>query len=1070
MLCAMLSLPSSSLLAHPGNVRTAMTQQQNTITVNGVVIDSNGEPIIGATVIEQNKRTNGTITDANGKFSIKISGTQTKLEISYVGYETIVVNANGKTPLTVRMKENQEQLDDVLVVAFGKQTRESFTGSAGVIKSEKIAERQTENALVALNGQVTGVQMVEGNGPGSEPTIRIRGIGSINASNSPLIILDGVPFNGYYSDINPADIESITVQKEAASNALYGARGANGVIMITTKSAKRGKAQISFDARVGSNIDAKIDYDKITNAGQYYQAHYASLYNYFRNSQAMDAYSAWMTANQTLGKGTDEGGVSYVSMSVPKGEYLIGQNGLLNPNAVLGNVITGRDGNEYLITPDDWKKEGIRNGLRQEYNVNVNGGTEAFDVMASLGYLKNEGVAQNNYFDRYTGRLKINYQARPWLKIGATANYTHNESNGLNDAFAVAHDIAPIYPVYIRDAQGNILYDAHGKRYDYGNGVILGISRALYDNANCVQEDLETLYNNNSNAFGVTGFADISFLKDFKFTINASVADTENRGVYTAYPYYGFYATTGGYTSVGHYRTYDFNSQQLLNWSHQFGNHNVSALVGHEYYRTNQTGVDGMKTQFYDYNTNVELDGLLTTNSTSSYKTVYNVEGFFLRALYDYDNRYYVNASYRRDGSSTFFNDRKNGKDYRWGNFWSLGAAWIISKENFMESTSNWLDMLKFKASYGQQGNDGIGSYRYTDVYSYASAAGKPAYTFSSLGTSDITWETNGEFNTGIEFELFKRRITGSIEYYNRKTKDMLLWVYLPLSYGSSGYYDNVGDLVNRGWEFSLNFDIIRTKKVNWSVNMNLSHNTNEVTYLNDDNKGRVMDGHPGFNSGNKYIGEGLPLNTWRLKKYAGVDPNTGLSMWYYKDSNGDMQTTTTWDQGDYYLCGDANAKAFGGFGTNLTVGGFDFTCNFVYSLGGKTYDSGYAGLMTNPYSGWTGYSYHKDIFNAWSPENTTSDIPRWQYGDQTAAYTSDRFLTSAGYLTFKNISIGYSLPKRIVERLMLTKLRIYCSADNVFYWTSRKGLDPRNSLSGSSSGSSYSPIRTISGGISVSF
>lgn len=1054
-------MPLAATVNATPDTAVAAVQQAET-SISGTVVDSNGDPITGAIVTEVGYSNNGSITNIDGHFDIRVHSRNAQIEISFIGFATQTITA--KDGMKVVMEEQADQLDEVVVVAFGKQKREAFTGSAGVIGSAKISERQVENALVALNGQVAGVQMVEGNGPGSEPTIQIRGIGSINASTTPLIILDGVPYNGYYSDINPADIESITVQKEAASNALYGARGANGVIMITTKSAKRGKATISFDARWGANTDAKVDYDKIDDTGLYYQTHYTALYNYLRNVQGQDAFTAWQNANGMLGGNSDAGGVAYLSMSVPEGEYLIGQNGLLNPHATLGNIITGRDGNKYLITPDDWKKEGLRTGLRQEYNMNINGGNEQFDTMLSLGYLKNEGLAYNNYYDRYTARLKMNYQAREWLRVGVNSSYTHNKSDGLNDSFGVVHDIAPIYPVYIRDAQGNILTDAHGKRYDYGDGVVTGIVRALYNSTNCVQEDKETIYNNNSNAFGLSGYADVTFLNDFKFTLNASVNDTENRAISTSYPYYGFYASTGGSSGIGHYRTFDFNSQQLLNWNHSYGKNNLSALAGHEYYRATSTGVDGSKTMFYDYATNVELNGLLTTNSTSSYTSTYNVEGYFARALYDYDSRYYMNASFRRDGSSRF------SKNYRWGNFWSLGGAWIISKESFMESTKSWLNMLKLKISYGEQGNDGIGSYAYTDNYNYSSAGGNAAYTFSSLGKEDITWETGGELNAGLEFELLNRRITGGIDVYSRKTTDMLLWVYLPLSFGSSGYYDNVGDMVNRGVELSLNFDIIRSKDIKWSLNMNISHNKNEVTYLNDDNKGRVMDGHAGFNSGTKFIGEGLPLNTWRLKKYAGADPETGQSTWYVTNSNGEVSTTTSWDSGTYYLCGDANAKAFGGFGTNFSAYRFDFTCNFVYALGGKVYDSGYANLMTCPYSGWTGFSYHKDVLNAWSTENPTSDIPRWQYGDQTTTSTSDRFLTSGSYLTLKNISLGYTLPEKWIKPLQLTRVRLYCSADNIAYWTARKGFDPRNSLKGSSSGGGYSPIRAISGGVSVNF
>lgn len=1058
------SAPMLSHAASPLSNKTAgVTSVEQSHKVTGRVIDSDGMPIAGASVVERANRSNGVTTDADGRFTLSVRNQQAVLTVSFIGYTTQTVTATTGN-LEVVMTEKENDLDEVVVVAFGKQKRESFTGSAGAIGAAKISERQVENAITAINGQVAGVQMIEGNGPGSEPTLRIRGVGSINASNSPLIIVDGLPFNGYWSDINPADVESVTVQKDAASNALYGARGANGVIFVTTKSAKRGKAQISFDARWGANMDGKVDYEKIDNAGQYYEAHYAALYNYFRNSQGQDAYTAWLSANNTLGAETADGGVTYLSMSVPEGQYLIGQNGRLNPAATMGRIVTGRDGEQYLITPDDWKREGLHTGVRQEYNLNINGGNDTFQTYASIGYLKNEGLAPNNYYDRYSARLKTDYQARTWLRIGASGSYTHNDYNGQNTTFGVAHDIAPIYPVYLRDAQGNILTDSHGLRYDYGDGTVLGFSRALYNAQNCIQEDMETVYDNNSNAFSFQGYAEVSFLRDFKATVNASVYDTENRQVTTNYPYYGSYALTGGGSSVGHYRTFDFNTQQLLNWNHTFGRHNVSALLGHEYFRNNATQLYGSKTVFYDYDTNQELDGLLTTNSTGSSRSVYNVEGYFVRAMYDYDSRYYLSASYRRDGSSTF------APDYRWGNFWSLGGAWILTKETFMAGTESWLNMLKLKISYGSQGNDGIGTYRYTDNYNYASTGGRPAYTFSSLGKRDITWETNGNFNTGVEFELFGRRLTGGIEYYRRLTTDMLLWVYLPLSYGTSGYYDNVGDMMNQGVELNIDAELIRLQNVSWKVNFNLSHNQNRVTRLNDDNKGQVMDGHAGYNSGTKFIGEGLPLYTWRVKRYAGPNPDDGRSQWYYTDAEGNLQTTTSWDQGDYYLCGDANAKVFGGFGTTLNLYGFDFSANFVYSLGGLVNDSGYSSLMCSPYSGWTGFSYHKDVLNAWTPANTTTDVPRFQYGDQNNSSMSDRWLVSGSHLTLKNVSIGYSIPSAVVKRLQLTKLRIYASADGVLYWSARKGLDPRNSLSGSASGGGYSPVRTISGGVSVNF
>lgn len=1056
------AMAASAVVANRTADETYIVQQ--TTKVTGRVVDATGEPIVGASVVERGNKTNGVTTDADGRFTLNVHSAKAELIVSFIGYNTTTVAVKDGYAEVV-LAESDTDLEEVVVVAFGKQKREAFTGSAGVVKADVITERQVENPIAALNGQVAGVQMVEGNGPGSDPSIIIRGVSSINASSKPLIVLDGSTFSGSMSDINPADIESITVQKDAASNALYGARGANGVIFVTTKNAKRGRATISFDARWGSNVDAKIDYDKITDPGQYYQTHYTALYNYFRNSQGYDAYAAWQEANARLSASSSNGGVGIVSMGVPEGEYLIGQNGLLNPHAHLGNIVS-HNGHDYLLTPDDWRREGLRNGLRQEYNLNINGGNDDFQSYVSLGYLKNEGVSFNNYSERYSGRMKLDYQARPWLKVGTTGSFSHQNYDGQNNMFSVVHDIAPIYPVYIRDAQGNILTDSHGKMYDYGDGLVTGVPRPVYVSQNAAQDDMGSVYRSSSNKWGLLGYADFILPYDFKVTVNASFYDAEQRDNIAPYPYYGFYAQTGGYSQVGHDRQTDFNTQQLLNWGHQYGEHNVSALLGHEYYFSGYNYLSGTKDQFYDFDTNIELDGLLSTNSTTSYTTHYNVEGYFLRAMYDYASRYYLSGSYRRDGSSRF--SRENGR--RWGNFWSVGGAWIISKEKFMADTADWLNMLKLKISYGSQGNDGIGDYLYTDTYNYASTSGKPAYTFAGLGNKDITWETNGNFNVGLEFDLFQSRLSGGVEYYRRKTTDMLLQVKLPWSSGVTGYYDNVGDMLNEGFEFNLSASLIRTAHVNWTVDFNLSHNRNEVVYLNDDNKGTVIDGHAGYKSGTKFISEGLPLYTWYIKRYAGADANNGQALWYVKGDDGQLTTTNSWDAASYFLCGDANPRMYGGFGTNFSAYGFDLSVNCLYSLGGKVYDYGYADLMCNPYGGWTGTAYHKDVLRCWTPENTTTDIPRWQYADADYSAISDRFLTSANSLTLKNISLGYTLPQNVVRRLQLTKLRFYASADNIFYWTARRGLDPRNSFGGEASATGYSPIRTISGGVSINF
>lgn len=1042
------------LLLMASNAAAQVTSVSGTVTST-----EDGEPVVGASVIVKGTKT-GTVTNLDGEFQLSSipKGAKT-LVISSLGMDAREVPI--KSVVKVSLSPSSQALGEVMVVAFGKQKREAFTGSAGVIKSDDIAARQVSSPLDAISGKVAGVQMVESNDPAGDPTILVRGVSSINAGTSPLIILDGLPYPGYYSDINPADVESVTVLKDAASTALYGARGANGVIMITTKAASRGKAVITVNAKWGANSNARVDYNTIDNPAQYYEAYYAARYNYFRNS-GMDAYAAYVQANNTLGASVDAGGLGYIGYSVPDGQYLIGTNGKLNPQATLGNRFS-YNGQDYTIQPDDWKKEGTRTGLRQEYSVNLTGGSDQFQALASLGYLRNEGLSYGSDYKRYTARAKMDYQARPWLRVGANMSYAHNETDNETEIFSYYPIIAPIYPVYVRDGNGNIMTDSNGRVYDYGDGTVWGLTRPFSPSYSPIQTDRLDLYNNNSNAFGLQGYADISFLKDFKLTVNGSVYDTENRFQSANNPFYGYVGQIGGYVSSYHYRTYSLNSQQLLNWNKTFGKHTISAMIGHEYTRESNYTTGASRSGIIDFQNNKELEGAITEAGNEGYSSVYNIEGYMFRVNYDYDSKYFGSASFRRDGSSRF------DPDHRWGNFWSLGGAWIISKEAWYDIP--WMNMLKFKASYGQQGNDEIGDYRYTNFYDIVNNNGLGAVSFYSKGNKDITWETNSNFNTGFEFELFKSRLRGGIEYYYRKTSDMLLWFTSPLSIGYSGYYDNVGDLVNKGVELTLEGDVIRTKNVTWSLNLNLSHNHNEVTSLPAENKTASIEGHDGFISSDGYriYAEGLPIYAWYLKRYAGVSSD-GQSQWYYKDADGNLQTTTNYDTGDYFLCDDPNPDVYGGFGTSLRAYGFDFAASFIYSIGGKCYDGGYQTLMTVPYAGNIGYALHQDILDAWSTDNPTSNIPRLQYNDTYAAAASDRFLKDASSLTFKTLTLGYTFPARLVQRIGLSSLRVFATCDNVAYWTHRRGFDPRTTLSGSAVYTGYPPMRTISGGITVKF
>lgn len=1031
------------------------------LRVTGLVLsEDENAPIAGATV-----RVKGTdvvgITNNDGLFAFTgLKSSAKQLEVSFIGYETQTVDIS--PDLKIYLKPTSEMMDEVIVVAFGKQKREAFTGSASVISAADITRQQVTNPLDALNGRVTGLQMTETNSFQSSPDIHIRGVSSLSAGTSPLIVVDGMPFNGSMNDINPADIENITVLKDAASNALYGARGANGVILISTKNAQKGNTKVNFDAKWGVNHDARVKYDYIDNPGEYYEAQYQLMRNYYQYRQGQSREQAHINANNMLAGDKTQGGLGYMVYAVPDGQFLVGENGRINPAAVLGNRVA-YDNTIYTLYPDDWTEAGTRNGFRQEYNVTLTGGNDQTGILAALGYLDNEGISYGTDIKRYSARLKAQYQAYKNFRVGANAGYTHTESNSHSGVFAMLYNVAPIYPLYIRDAEGKILTDLNGKRYDYGN-YDCGAQRPVELGGNPIQDDRLNKYERSTNAFNMQGFGTLDITQDLHLTVNGSVYLTESRWNSTINPYYGYTQNTGGYTYVSHSRECDTNFQQLLNYGHSFGDHNVDVLLGHEYSRETYTQLNADRNKIAIYDVNTELNGAIVNGTMNSYKTLYNVEGYFMRAQYDYASRYFASASYRRDGSSCFH------PDHRWGNFWSLGGAWILSKEEWFPKTPL-VNMLKYKISYGEQGNDNIGNFRYTDMYYIRNSNDDVAYSFNTKGNPDITWETVGSFNTGIEFELFNSRLRGSLEYYNRTTRDMLMYFSAPYTIGYAGYYDNVGDMCNKGLEVELSADIFNSRNFAWTVNMNLSWQKNKVTYIPSDKKNATLDGYNGYVDGWNFIGEGLPIYTWRLKKNAGVN-DEGRAMFYKTLADGTIATTTNNDEATYYECGTALPDVFGGFSTSLRLYGFDLSAQFNYSIGGKKVDYGYYDLMCNPcsVSFTTGKGIHRDVLDGWTPENSTSNIPMWAFNDDGGNIVSDRFLVDGSYLTFRNLMVGYTLPANITRAMKLSKVRIYGVCENVAYWTKRKGFDPRQSYLYGDYGNNMAPMRTISGGIQLQF
>ena len=1034
---------------------TAQTQ-----TVTGVVIsEEDGQPVIGASVLVKDTQL-GTITGIDGDFKLtNVPSSAKTIVISYIGMQTVEVAI--KENIKVYMKSDSEMLDEVMVVAYGTAKKSAFTGSASVVKGEELEKRQVSNLTNALSGTVSGVQTTSSNGqPGTSATVRIRGIGSMYASNTPLYVVDGMPFEGDISSINTQDIESMTVLKDAAAAALYGARGANGVILVTTKKGKTGEATITAEARWGVNSRMIKNYDVLERPDTYMENLYTALYNGYYYNSGYTAEKAHQTANSNL-----VSSLGYQIYTVPTDQYLVGRNGRLNPNATLGY----NDG-DFYYTPDNWADNSFSNEMRQEYNISARGGTEKMNYYISAGYLTDNGVIANSGFDRISTRLNVDYQLKEWLKVGSNVGYTNstsrypgeqtNSSSSMN-AFYIANMIAPIYPMFVRDATGTIMRDANTGRpvYDYGSKAhSTNFSRNFMSISNPASD---LAYNKTEYLMDILDakwFANVDIFDGltFKATLGLHIDNTRYHDV--GNKYYGQSANYGGSVTQDVTRSYVLEQQYLLNYKKEFGKHNIDVLAGYESMEYNAENVWANGYNMYNDKNWTVGNVIDKINGSGSFSEIARI-GLLSRVSYDFDTKYYVSASYRRDASSRFHPDN------RWGDFFSFSAAWDIAKEGFM-SDAEWVNMLKVKASYGEQGNDGIGNnYAYVDQYQVTGAEGVFADgTLTYKGNKDITWETSKAFNAGVDFSLFQGKLGGTVEYFSRQTSDMLYYKPMAPSNGYTEFPMNIGSMRNSGWEIELNYTPVETNDVKWTINANATFLKNEIIELHPDLEGEMI-------SGSQIYREGESIYQFYMVEYAGVDPETGLAQYWAKEGDEEYKTDD-WSKAkntNRKGTGDIMADVYGGIGTTVEFYGFDFSVQCAYQFGGKMYDNGYASLMHGGTSSDAGQNWHKDILNAWSPENKNTNIPRLDAIDSYTNSLSTRFITSSDYFSINNITLGYTLPKRWTKALGVESLRLYGAADNVALFSARQGFDPRMGYTAATS-ASYSALRTISGGVKLTF
>ncbi len=1039
-----------------------------TTNITGTVTDaSDGSPIPGVSVFVKGT-TIGTVTRPDGAYNLSVPNDATTLVFSFVGMTTQEIVIAGQTTINAVLQSDAEDIDEVIVVAYGTSKKSSFTGSASVVKADDLQKRQVESVTQALEGLATGVQVKSTSGqPGENATIRIRGIGSFQDAD-PLIVVDGFPFGGNINSIHPDDIENFTVLKDANATALYGSRASNGVIMITTKRGKAGTSKITFKATYGVSERGVPEYDRVS-PEQYYEMFWERNYN---NNIDLNASEGWGLSDGELRQMASDNLVpslgNYNMYDKPSNQYV--------------DPTTGKFTGGNAMWSGDWSNELIQTGIRQDYVLSASGGTDKTKYFISGGYLNSDGIVTASNFKRYSARVSAESELRDWITVrmnmsGSTSeqNFPNSSGGSYVNVFMFSRFIGPIYPVFMHDSAGQLILDGQGNRqYDYG-------SYREYDSNGDVTFERARPYGSNSNPLGVInldtrsntrdvasarGGVDIKFLKDFKLALNGSVDYYLLSTLRHQNQKYGDAEAFGGRSTRTTGRNFTATFNQLLTYAKTIGQHNVDVLLGHENYMFKYNYLNATRTGF-PFEGLVELDAAATPEGSGSYEDNHRLESFFSRVNYDFAGKYYASASFRTDGSSRFH------PDYRWGNFWSVGGSWRISEEEFMSSAS-WLTNLRLKASIGSVGNEFIGSlYAYPALYETGwNNITRPGLVASRLPTPNLTWETNLNSNIGID-ATFLNRFGLNVEFFKRENIDLLMAKPLAASTGFTSIDANVGKINNTGIEIEINAGIIRNTNFTWDLNFNITKIKNEITELPQEE----------IISGTKKWEVGRSIYDFYIQDYAGVNSENGKAQWYYDeietdgngdpvyDDNGDpVKTgvrlkTEEYDEADRYYVGSAFPDFTGGLTNSFRYKNIDLSVLLTFSSGGKVYDGSYGGLM---HGGEWGEHLHVDMLNRWTPDNTNTDVPRFD-GDQNAASRSTRFLKDASYLNIKNISLGYNLPKVWMNRVGFESARIFAAADNVHLFSYKKGLDPQQTLSGVND-NAYSPIRTVSFGINVNF
>ena len=1067
------------VLCFGGTILFAQTKQ-----ITGKVTAEDGVPIPGVSVAVKGT-TMGTITNTDGDFSLTVPENEV-VTFSFVGMKTTDIPITSESIYNVTLKYDVIGVDEVMVVAYGTAKRSSFTGSAKQISSEELEKTKTVDLAKSMEGKIAGVQVITNSGqPGNAAEIRIRGIGSLNASQQPLYVLDGVPYNGDISSIDPRDIESYTVLKDASAASLYGSRASNGVILITTKKGKSGESKIEFTMDIGQNMHLNPFYDVVKSPQDYNVYTWESLKNwklYGANPLSDSEARQWATDNMVdqLG-GYAQFDVNGDGKITEADTELVTTNGVFNPSA------------NQLIS-DSWEDELIKNGMNRKIGLNVSGGNDKTTYYTSINYVYDEGYVIESDFSRLTTTVNLGHQVKPWMKINNKIGYSYYKQNASvdetagrgNNALAFVNNMPSVYPVFLYDTDGNRIIDplTNDYQYDYSDGT--APENTILKNRNfnvfvnpvgAYQLDERYTLRHEINA---NSSIEINFLKDFKFTSTFGLTYFNNTFYSQSNSYYGD-AKGKGYISrtINQNQIYTWN--QILNYSKQFGDHTISAMVGHEAW-SYENRYTYLRKETVLKEKVPEFDNAILMTDLSSDIFERRIESYFSQVKYNYADKYFMNLSYRRDGSSRFANNH-------WGDFWSTGASWLLNKESFMDGFDS-VNLLKAKVSYGIQGNESIPqsypSYDLMDVQNLNEAI---AIAFAEKGNSNLTWESNKTFNTGIEFELWKK-FSGEFEYFIRDTYDMLYQRDMPLSLGYATKWVNDLDMRNQGIEYTLNYTPFRKQDFSLTVSLNGGFYKNEITKMpidlaTEEESLFIQNGSFGYEKGRSIYDRYLVL-------FDSVDPETGEAL-YKKavDAEGNdipdlnastidellekgeitWETTNIWADGTRTFEGStAVPDLAGGFSISMFLKNFDLDLNFMYQIGGKAYDAVYRDLMHTSKSVGNG-NYHADVENRWQNPGDETNVPRFTSDlDKDFDGRHSYWLVDASYLGLTNARLGYTIPTNISKKWLMESINFNVTGNNLFMLTHRKGYYPSGTWTGTSNDFQYMPLSSVSFGIKVIF